>query len=170
SEINSDVGQAGKEKVPDQEYILLPLLNTCSNVPSSYEEVESSPKDDAGKKSTAQPTYVEGGKTDDLGSLDQQIKNAFDDYSKMTNLEDTSIFDDAYDNRDEGAEADYNNLETVMSVSPTPSTKIEPNKVTQALDDEIWVEAMQEELLQLKLLNVWTLVKLPHGKRAIETK
>ncbi|GJV12414.1 retrovirus-related pol polyprotein from transposon TNT 1-94 [Tanacetum coccineum] len=33
-----------------------------------------------------------------------------------------------------------------------------------------WVEAMQEELLQFKLLNVWTLVDLPYGKRAIGTK
>ncbi|GKD47906.1 putative ribonuclease H-like domain-containing protein [Tanacetum coccineum] len=29
---------------------------------------------------------------------------------------------------------------------------------------------MQEELLQFKLLNVWTLVDLPHGKKAIGTK
>ncbi|GJV31518.1 putative reverse transcriptase domain-containing protein [Tanacetum coccineum] len=31
-------------------------------------------------------------------------------------------------------------------------------------------QAMQEELLQFKLLNVWTLVDLPHGKKAIGTK
>nr|GFD12868.1 hypothetical protein [Tanacetum cinerariifolium] len=30
----------------------------------------------------------------------------------MPDLEDTRIFDDDYDDRDEGAEADYNNLET----------------------------------------------------------
>nr|GEX04603.1 putative ribonuclease H-like domain-containing protein [Tanacetum cinerariifolium] len=71
-------GQAGEEKVLDQEYILLPLLNTCSDVPLSYEEAESSPKDDVGKKSTAQPTCVEGGKTDDLESLDQQMKSTDD--------------------------------------------------------------------------------------------
>ncbi|GKC04339.1 hypothetical protein Tco_0995949, partial [Tanacetum coccineum] len=41
---------------------------------------------------------------------------------------------------------------------------MQPKKVTQALDDESWVEAMQEELLQFKLLNVWTLVDLPYGK------
>nr|GEX21328.1 putative ribonuclease H-like domain-containing protein [Tanacetum cinerariifolium] len=41
---------------------------------------------------------------------------------------------------------------------------------TYALDDESWVEAMQEELLQFKLMNVWTLVDLPHRKRAIGTK
>nr|GEV38176.1 hypothetical protein [Tanacetum cinerariifolium] len=75
------------------------------------------------------------------------------------NIEDTRIFDDAYDDIDEGTEADYNNLETM-----------ELKKVTQALDDESWVEAMQEELLQFKLLNVWTLMDLPHGKRAIKTK
>ncbi|GJR80913.1 putative ribonuclease H-like domain-containing protein [Tanacetum coccineum] len=33
-----------------------------------------------------------------------------------------------------------------------------------------WVEAMQDELLQFKLQKVWTLVDLPHGKRAIGTK
>nr|GEU81824.1 ribonuclease H-like domain-containing protein [Tanacetum cinerariifolium] len=42
--------------------------------------------------------------------------------------------------------------------------------VTHALDNESWVEAMQEELLQFKLPNVWTLMDLPHGKRAIGTK
>ncbi|GKB64119.1 putative ribonuclease H-like domain-containing protein [Tanacetum coccineum] len=49
-ETNSDAGQAGKEKTPDQEYILLPLLHTSSYVPLIFEEDESSPNDDAGKK------------------------------------------------------------------------------------------------------------------------
>ncbi|GKC87202.1 putative ribonuclease H-like domain-containing protein [Tanacetum coccineum] len=201
SETNSDAGQAGKEKVSDQEYILLPLLHTSSYVPLSSEEAESSPNNDAG--ATQQPSCDEGGKTDDLESLDQQVKigddaeninstnnintaritvnvagdkdgnfhstndklvfstpitvnaasssfghpDALEDHSKMTNLEETRIFDDAYDDRDE-----------------------EPKKVTQALEDEGWVEAMQEELLQFKLLNVWTLVDLPYGKKAIGTK
>ncbi|GKA75396.1 putative ribonuclease H-like domain-containing protein [Tanacetum coccineum] len=43
----------------------------------------------------------------------------------------------------------------------------EPKKVIQALKDPSWIEAMQEELLQFKLQQVWTLVDLPHGKRAI---
>nr|GEV50150.1 copia protein [Tanacetum cinerariifolium] len=205
--IYSDVRQERNEKVFDQEYILLPVMNTILDFPLRNEEVESSPKDYAGKKSIVESTCVEGGKIDDLGCLDQQMKStddfentnstnsvntasatvntasdkdgtfqrtygewnystlipvndtgssfshpaALDDFSKMPNLEDTRIFDDSYDDRDEGAEADYNNLKT-------------------ALDDESWVEAMQEELLQFKLLNVWTLVDLPYGKRAIGTK
>ncbi|GJU53832.1 putative ribonuclease H-like domain-containing protein [Tanacetum coccineum] len=46
----------------------------------------------------------------------------------------------------------------------------EPTKISQALDDESWVEAMQEELLQFKIQKVWTLVDLPSGKKAIGTK
>ncbi|GKA42024.1 putative ribonuclease H-like domain-containing protein [Tanacetum coccineum] len=207
SKINSDAGPTGKEK-----------------------EVESLPKDDAGKKATKQPTCYEGGKTNDLGRLDQQVKSkddagninsansintasltvnvvgdkygkfqstnyelvfsiliivnaasssfghpgALEDHFKMTNLEDTGIFDDAYDDRDEGAEADYNPIPSTRANKDHPKDQIiremQPKKVTQALDDESWVEAMQEELLQFKLLNVWTLVDLPYGKKAIGTK
>ncbi|GJT15220.1 putative ribonuclease H-like domain-containing protein [Tanacetum coccineum] len=46
----------------------------------------------------------------------------------------------------------------------------EPKKVIHALKDPSWIEAMQEELLQFKLQEVWTLVDLPYGKRAIGTK
>ncbi|GKA06635.1 putative ribonuclease H-like domain-containing protein [Tanacetum coccineum] len=46
----------------------------------------------------------------------------------------------------------------------------EPKKVVQALKDPSWIEAMQEELLQFKLQEVWTLVELPNRKRAIGTK
>ncbi|GJY57627.1 putative ribonuclease H-like domain-containing protein [Tanacetum coccineum] len=46
----------------------------------------------------------------------------------------------------------------------------EPTKISQALDDESWVEAMQEGLLQFKIQKVWTLVDLPSGKKAIDTK
>ncbi|GKE89355.1 putative ribonuclease H-like domain-containing protein, partial [Tanacetum coccineum] len=49
-------------------------------------------------------------------------------------------------------------------------SQAEPKKVIQALKDPSWIEAMQEEILQFKLQQVWTLVDLPHGKRAIGTK
>nr|GEW49021.1 hypothetical protein [Tanacetum cinerariifolium] len=71
SKIHSNVGHKGKEKVSDQEYILLPVLNTSSDVHLSNDEVESSPKVGAGKKSIVEPTCVQGGKIDDLGCLDQ---------------------------------------------------------------------------------------------------
>ncbi|GKF23552.1 hypothetical protein Tco_0075874, partial [Tanacetum coccineum] len=42
----------------------------------------------------------------------------------MPDLEDTGIFSGAYDDEDVGAEADLNNLETTMNVSPIPTTRI----------------------------------------------
>ncbi|GKD32262.1 putative ribonuclease H-like domain-containing protein [Tanacetum coccineum] len=47
---------------------------------------------------------------------------------------------------------------------------MEPRKPIQALKDPSWVEAIQDELLQFKLLKVWTLVDLPRDKWAIGTK
>nr|GEX83237.1 hypothetical protein [Tanacetum cinerariifolium] len=49
-------------------------------------------------------------------------------------------------------------------------SQMEPKKPVQALQDLSWVEAMQDELLQFKLLKVWTLVDLPKDKWEIGTK
>ncbi|GJW91964.1 hypothetical protein Tco_0169517 [Tanacetum coccineum] len=46
----------------------------------------------------------------------------------------------------------------------------EPNRIAKDLSDSTWVEAMQEELLQFKLQQVWVLVDLPKGKRAIDVR
>ncbi|GJV35802.1 reverse transcriptase domain-containing protein [Tanacetum coccineum] len=155
----------------------------------------------------------------------------------MPDLEDDSdvfsnegIFSGAYDDEDMGAEADFNNMDNTIDVSPIPTLRIhkdhpkgqilgdpksavqtrgkiqkassaqqalvsyiykqnrtnnkdhqnyllacflsqeEPKTISQALADESWVEAMQEELLQFKLQKVWILVELPYGKKAIGTK
>nr|GEZ11056.1 putative ribonuclease H-like domain-containing protein [Tanacetum cinerariifolium] len=104
------------------------------------------------------------------------------------------------DKNDVGAEADINNMESIISVSPIPITRIykdhptsqiigdlssttqtrsmaravrdqeEPKQVHQALKDPSWIEAMQEELLLFKMQKVWILVNLPYEKRAIGTK
>ncbi|GKA01150.1 putative ribonuclease H-like domain-containing protein [Tanacetum coccineum] len=46
----------------------------------------------------------------------------------------------------------------------------EPKRVSDALQDNSWVQAMQNELLQFKLQQVWILVDLPHGVKVIGTK
>ncbi|KAJ9543955.1 hypothetical protein OSB04_023662 [Centaurea solstitialis] len=46
----------------------------------------------------------------------------------------------------------------------------EPKKVSDAMKDPSWIEAMQEELLQFVLQHVWDLVDLPKGHRVIGTK
>ncbi|GKE55386.1 putative ribonuclease H-like domain-containing protein [Tanacetum coccineum] len=46
----------------------------------------------------------------------------------------------------------------------------EPKKISEALEDESWVDAMQEKLLQFEIQKIWVLVDLPYGKKAIGTK
>nr|GEV26199.1 hypothetical protein [Tanacetum cinerariifolium] len=68
-----------------------------------------------------------------------------------------------------GVEADISNMETAIIASPAPTLRIhkdhpkKPKKISDVLQDPSWVEAMQEELLQFKIQNVWTLVDCPKG-------
>ncbi|GKB46236.1 putative ribonuclease H-like domain-containing protein [Tanacetum coccineum] len=155
---------------------------------------------------------------------DSEIPPLEDIYQNTTDgIFTTSSYDD------EGAVADFTNLETVVNVSPIPTSRIhsshptalilgdpnsavqtrsklhkssgahafvsyvqkqrrnnhkdfqhclfacflsqhEPKKISEALEDESWVDAMQEELLQFEIQKVWILVDLPFGKKAIGTK
>ncbi|GJR94446.1 putative ribonuclease H-like domain-containing protein [Tanacetum coccineum] len=170
---------------------------------------------------TVSPTVNTAGIKDN--AVNENIVYGCDDDLNMPELEEIVYSDD---DEDVGAEADINNLDTFMPVSPIPTTRIhkdhpveqiigdihsapqtrrmtksvtehamfssvqqrtnhkdfqnclfacflsqeEPKKVIQALKDPSWIEAMQEELLQFKLQQVWTLMDLPNGKRAIGTK
>ncbi|GJY68362.1 retrovirus-related pol polyprotein from transposon TNT 1-94 [Tanacetum coccineum] len=91
-------------------------------------------------------------------------------------LEDNNIFNFSSDDEDVGAEADMNNLDAFIPVSPIPTIRVhkdhpveqiigdlnsapqtrrmtknleehEPKEVIQALQDPSWIEAMQDELL-----------------------
>ncbi|GJZ70607.1 putative ribonuclease H-like domain-containing protein [Tanacetum coccineum] len=194
--------------------------------------------DDAGKKITEEPANKGERNVSNVSlsvsAAGQSFVNDLPTDPLMPDLEDTTdllntgIFSGAYDDEDVGAEADLNNLETTMNVSPIPTTRIhkdhpkeqiigdplsapqtrrmtkssqehamvsyikkqrrtnhkdyqnclfacflsqiEPKKVTQALTDPSWIEAMQDELLQFRLQKVWRLVDLPKGKHAIGTK
>ncbi|GJT32564.1 putative ribonuclease H-like domain-containing protein [Tanacetum coccineum] len=65
-------------------------------------------------------------------------------------------------------------VQTRRMLKPTSEqgflSDIEPTSIAKALSNSSWVEAMQEELLQFKLQQVWILVDLPNGKKAIRTK
>ncbi|GJT25948.1 putative ribonuclease H-like domain-containing protein [Tanacetum coccineum] len=98
----------------------------------------------------------------------------------MPELEDIAYSDD---DEDVGVEADMNNLDAFMPVSPILTTIIhKDHPVEQIIKDLNSApqtrmiknlkehEAMQDELLHFKLQKVWTLVDLQNGKRAIGTK
>ncbi|GJS95295.1 putative ribonuclease H-like domain-containing protein [Tanacetum coccineum] len=127
--------------------------------------------------STDSPSNVFGTGGSDLNNTDQddsQIPALEDIYDNPSD----GIFTNAsYD--DEGAVADFTNLESTVNVSPIPTSRIhsihpttqilgDPKsavqtrskvhkssgahafKISEALEDESWVDAMQEELLNKK--------------------
>nr|GEV09083.1 hypothetical protein [Tanacetum cinerariifolium] len=156
---------------PSQDYILMPLWKDNSLFYSSSQDSDGHNKDKHGPSQASESDNQKRPNTKSSTKIVNTVgpvNTATPTYANypsnplMPDLEDIGIFDDDYDDRDKGAEADYNNLETIISM--------EPNRVTQALYDESWVEAMHEELLQFKLPNVWTLVDLRLKKRAIRTK
>ncbi|GKB40743.1 hypothetical protein Tco_0885685 [Tanacetum coccineum] len=111
---NIVTGQAEKKTKPEQEYILIPL---CTTDPL----ISQGPKD--GKEdSRMKPTEVDvSGALDKDGKDDQATRNV----SNVFLIDDTGIFGNAYDDEDVSAEADLNNLETTMNVSPIPTTRID---------------------------------------------
>nr|GFA46150.1 hypothetical protein [Tanacetum cinerariifolium] len=92
----------------------------------------------------------------------------YHDDPNMLALEDIVYSDDE---EDVGAEANFSNLETSITISPIPTTRVhkdhlvtqiigdfysapqtrKPKRVHQALKDPSWIKAMQEELLQFKM-------------------
>nr|GEV59834.1 hypothetical protein [Tanacetum cinerariifolium] len=73
-----------------------------------------------------------------------------------------------------GAEADFHNLDSTFQVSLIPTIRIHKDhpleQVIRDLHSAPQTRRMQEELLQFKLQDVWTLVDLPQGKIAIGSK
>ncbi|KAL4038657.1 hypothetical protein IC575_002280 [Cucumis melo] len=57
-----------------------------------------------------------------------------------------------------------------MIVDLCYTSTIEPSTIDSALKDEYWLNAMQEELLQFRQNNDWTLVSKPEGVNVIDTK
>ncbi|GJT54267.1 putative ribonuclease H-like domain-containing protein [Tanacetum coccineum] len=121
----------------------------------------------------------------EVNAVDPKTSIELPNYPNMPELEDIVYSDD-----DEyvGAEADMNNLDAFMPVSPIPTTRIHKDRpVDQIIGDlnsapqtrrmtknlkehGLFSLKLQDELLQFKLQKVWTLVDLPNGKRAIGTK
>ncbi|GKA14243.1 putative ribonuclease H-like domain-containing protein [Tanacetum coccineum] len=184
---------SSEERGSSQDYILMQLWKDGSLFDSSSKDAsndEPQPSNNAGKKDD------EGGIDDqertensaqDVNTAGPSINTAstnFNTGSLNINIVSPTVptapLESTYANffGDE-SELDLSNIATTYSVPTTPNTRIhkdysidheEPKKVIQAIKDPSWIEAMQEELLQFKLQQVWTLMDLPYGKRAIGTK
>ncbi|GKD45820.1 putative ribonuclease H-like domain-containing protein, partial [Tanacetum coccineum] len=73
---------------------------------------------------TAEPNINNANANINIGSPNNNTVSPIPNDSSSQSFENTSIFDDAYDDRKVGAKADLNNLDTTMNVSTIPTTKI----------------------------------------------
>ncbi|GKC17924.1 hypothetical protein Tco_1014706, partial [Tanacetum coccineum] len=130
------------DAVPTQQYILLPFF------PDSPQSSKDAVANDAGKKTIEEPAneaeldkllvqqkeaYANSTNrvsivTPSVSAARKSFINDLPTNPLMPDLEDTTdllnigIFSGAYDDEDMGTEADLNNLETTMNVSPIPTT------------------------------------------------
>ncbi|GJZ85479.1 putative ribonuclease H-like domain-containing protein [Tanacetum coccineum] len=233
-----NAGKARVETIPGKDYILLPFLTQDPLFSSSSKDSPDVGFKPSREKEKKDAEALENEDSEVLNTEEPRVNQENDEIFYSTNninivsptVNTASIEDNVVDEnivyRCVGAEAEINNLDTFMPVSPIRTTRIhkdhpvkqiigdihsapqtrrmtksvtehgmfssvqqrinhkdfqnclfacflsqaEPKKVIQALKDPSWIEAMQEELLQFKLQQVWTLVDLPYGKRAIGTK
>ncbi|GJS38326.1 putative ribonuclease H-like domain-containing protein [Tanacetum coccineum] len=142
---SDNAGQARKETEPVKYYILLPLWTAdppYSQDPKCSQDDGSKPLSGDGKKvdedSRKESECKDQDKEDNVNNTNNvnaastnevnvvgaktSIELPFD--PDMSALEDYSIFDLSRDDEDDGGEADMNNLDTTIQVSPNRTTRI----------------------------------------------
>nr|GEY29648.1 hypothetical protein [Tanacetum cinerariifolium] len=138
-EINVNAGQAGQEKESNHEYILLPFMPSHSPFSLSIKSLDDKDADEApdkGDKGVSKGSGFDNQKRFDSSTQDVNTANTnintgslnintvSSNDSNMPSLEETSIFNDVYDDREVDAEADTNNIELSIAISPIPTTRV----------------------------------------------
>ncbi|GJX59661.1 putative ribonuclease H-like domain-containing protein [Tanacetum coccineum] len=104
--------------------------------------------------------------------VNENIVYGCDDDPNMPELEEIVYSDN---NEDVGAEANINNLDIHIPVSPIPTTRIHKDHPLEQIIGDIYSAPQTRRMTksvteQAMFSSVWTLVDLPNGKRAIGTK
>ncbi|GJT68641.1 retrotransposon protein, putative, ty1-copia subclass [Tanacetum coccineum] len=218
-----DAGKASMEKVPGKDYILLPLwpadllFSQCSK---SSPDAGFKPSSDGEKKVDGDPSKEDESNdqekdgnvnnTNNVNAVSSTVNAAsievnvvgaetsieLPDDLNMPELEDIVYSDD---NEDVGVEADINNLDVFMPVSPIPTTRVhkdhpvkqiigdlnsapQTRRMTKNLEEHGLFSSVQQRTNHKDFQNCLfacflsqkepkkTLVDLPNGKRAIGTK
>ncbi|GJR89322.1 putative ribonuclease H-like domain-containing protein [Tanacetum coccineum] len=142
---SDNAGQARKETEPVKDYILLPLWTIdppFSQDPKSSHDDGSKPSSDDGKKVDEDPrkdsksndqekednvnstNNVNAASINEVNVVGGKTSIELLDDPNIPTLEDYSIFDFIKDDEDDGVEADINNLDTTIQVSPILTTRI----------------------------------------------
>ncbi|GJW02867.1 retrotransposon protein, putative, unclassified [Tanacetum coccineum] len=176
----------------DTLYFDSPTKDVENGEPKTTDDAQKQVEDNPNNKNTEQERFTEDRSTKDVNAAGEHVNTASPDVntgSLKLNVVGPSVNTTSSNKQDSTKvepEVDLGNITNSYTVPTTPNTRIhdtlntclyacflsqiEPTSIAKALSDSSWVEAMQEELLQFKLQQVWILVDLPSGKRAIGTK
>nr|GEW08755.1 hypothetical protein [Tanacetum cinerariifolium] len=162
-EINVNAGQARQEKSSDHEYIL--LLFMPFNSPLFLSTQSSNDKDVNEVPGKGDEGVSKGSGIDDHERTNSVLKI-------MTSLEETSIFDDVFDDKEMGVKADTNNLELSTVVRHILTIRVHKDHPKEQILGDLNLATQTRRMINFSKENamVWTLVDLPNGKRAIGTK
>ncbi|GJY99688.1 putative ribonuclease H-like domain-containing protein [Tanacetum coccineum] len=194
---NIITGQAEKKVEPEQEYILIPICTTdllisqdpkvneedAEEKPTEIDENRASDKD--GKDDQATRSEFERLLQQEKHIVHPNITNSINTASTPVSAAGPSFTNDDLSSPVNAAEAsnafeehlfkkaDLNNLETTMNASPIPTTRIDKDypkdQIIGDFNSAIQIKRMTK-ISDEHVMKVWTLVNLPNGKRAIETK
>ncbi|GJX17936.1 putative ribonuclease H-like domain-containing protein [Tanacetum coccineum] len=211
---NIVIGQAEKKTKPEQEYILIPICTTDPLISQGPKESEkdvgikptevnvsrASDKDreddQATRSDTARPFFINDAPSSPVNAARTSEEHLFEQFSPFKNafalphvpnvfsIDDTRIFGNAYNDEDVGAEADLNNLETTMNVSPITTKNLQgsskggggnppPDHPKDQIIGDLNLAIQTRRMTKISdehAMKVWTLVNLPNDKRAIRTK
>ncbi|GJZ19951.1 retrovirus-related pol polyprotein from transposon TNT 1-94 [Tanacetum coccineum] len=131
---------------------------------------------------SSEPIFTSNESLDFIVADNHHVLNEHDDSESVEDLGDdvdqVSLISEPI-SEDEPSTINVSSSAEVFSNPPVPQDRwsrekhielIDPKKLIEALEEEGWIIAMQEELNQFERNKVWTLVLIPHGKTIIGTK
>nr|GEW96123.1 hypothetical protein [Tanacetum cinerariifolium] len=178
-----NAGQSSMETRPSLDYILMPLWNDGLLFNSSLKDSDGDNKDNDGPCKESEIDNQERrnaeNSTKDVNTARPSINTA------SSNINTASLTVNTFRQSDDffGGDNDMRSSDEIevdirfisaIYEEKTPKdlqtylfacflSQEESKRITNALKDPAWVEAMQEEILQFRLQKVWTLVNLPRG-------
>ncbi|GJW19396.1 ribonuclease H-like domain-containing protein [Tanacetum coccineum] len=119
---NIDAGQDGKKIVPDQKYILLPLLTSDPLLSKSLKDSPDAGFKPSGEEEKMDSEHPENEDSEVPNTEESRINQEQDANVNNTNNINTIVYSD--NDEEVGAETDMNNLATIVPVSPIPTTRV----------------------------------------------
>ncbi|GKE45698.1 putative ribonuclease H-like domain-containing protein, partial [Tanacetum coccineum] len=173
----------------DTSYFDSPTKNVDNGEPKTVDDAQKQVEDGLNNENAEQERFADDSSSKDVNAVGQQVNTASPDVntgSLKLNVVGPSVSTaspNEEDNTEEELEVDLWNITNSYIVLITPNTRIHKDHPIDNVISEVQSTVQKrrmskstskqgflKELLQFKLQQVWILVDLPNGKKAIGTK